>query len=553
VSAEAGPTSSRPDAVQSAAPRAIVLIHGVGNPPPGEFLEGWIAGFQRRDRASWTRSSIVLDRTHYETAHCTSPAAGHTMFEVNWADLQRPLSGIAGIFRHIAQLSIATVRIGTEPSELGATPRPFARAYAWAFFGLVWWSFVPAIVFMLARCTETASIRVTIAVVAALVMSAVTWWLSRYASQLRLGYAWAAGVLALDISRSLKLVSVDDAVALTAMVYVLSQVVMALLLIAAAIERFRDPGLTDDQRFAHLALLWMPYAVLSAVASIAWSVSVSATRLVPGYDLNLYPEWATAFAGGLRYDLRLVEHVTTVAVLLIGVAALLVVLACFRPPRGVPAGLHAQNAFALWLRVSPAILVGAGIGFLASLIWGSRTPLDSTNTVAGIFGYSTLRPLPFLLFFLVPQLRPIVDVIGDVAFYLTPGRLSIRDEAVRRVRRLVEDVAERGLGGLVLVGFSQGAVLGRVGLAESAVQPATLATVGCPIGSLYARFLGWKPAPPLDEGVRWWNAFHEGDFIAGPIPDGAENAPLGPGAHDRYERDEPVLDVVFGGAEGGGG
>jgi len=536
--------------VQPAVPRAIVLIHGVGNPPPGKFLEGWIAGFQQRDPASWTRGSIVLDRTHYETAHCTSPAVRQTLFEVNWADLQRPLGGIVGIFRHIAQLSIATVRIGTEASELGATSRPFARGYAWALFGLVWWSFVPAIVFMLARCTDTASIRVTIAVVAALVMSAMTWWLSRYASQFRLGYAWAAAVLALDIGRSLGLVTLDRVVTLTAVTYVASQVVMALLLIAAAIERFRDPGLTDDQRFAQLALLWMPYAVLSGVASIIWSVSVSALRFVPNYALDLYSLWAAAFVQGLRYDLQLVEQVTTVAVLLVGVAALIVVLAYFRPPRGVPAGLHAQNAFALWLRVAPVLLAGAGIAFVASLVLGSQTPL-APDTVVGIYGYSALRPLPFLLFFLVPQLRPIVDVIGDVAFYLTPGRLSIRDEAVRRVRRLVEDVAERDLGDLVLVGFSQGAVLGRVGLAESAIRPATLATVGCPIGSLYARFLGWTATPALDEGVRWWNAFHDGDFIAGPVPDGAENAPLGPGAHDRYERDEPVIDEVFGGAQGG--
>ena len=531
--------------------RAILLVHGVGNQRRGRFLEDWIASFQRRDRASWTRGSIVLDETHYESARCTSTRAGHTMFEVHWADLQRPLRGVPGVLRHIAQLTIATARIGTEPTELGTVSRPFARGYAWALFGLVWWAFVPAIVFMLSRCTETESVRVTIAVTGALVTAAMAWWLGRYASAFRLGHAWAAAVLALEISRSLGLVSFDGVVALTAVTYVASQLVMALLLIAAAIERFRDPGLTGDQRFAHLALLWMPYAVLSGVVSILWSVSMSALRFVPDYDLNLYSLWAGAFSQALHYDLQLVEQVTTVAVLLIGVAALIVVLAYFRPPRGVPAGLHAQNAFAVWLRVAPAFLAGAGIAFMASLVLGSQTQL-APDTVVFIYGSSALRPLPFLLF-LLPQLRSVVDVIGDVAFYLTPGRLSIRDEAVRRVRRLVEDIAGRGLGDLVVVGYSQGAVLGRVGLAESGIQPATLATVGCPIGSLYARFLGWTAAPALDERVRWWNGFHDGDFIAGSVPTGAENTPLGRGRHDGYTGDELVIDEVFGAADDGRG
>ena len=61
----------------------------------------------------------------------------------------------------------------------------------------------------------------------------------------------------------------------------------------------------------------------------------------------------------------------------------------------------------------------------------------------------------------------------------------------------------------------------------------------------------WTHAPPLGEGVRWWNGFHDGDFIAGPVPGVDEDDPLGPGAHDRYELDEPVIDIVLGAAAGG--
>ncbi|HXS82510.1 MAG TPA: hypothetical protein VN896_07280 [Methylomirabilota bacterium] len=66
-SAATGPGEPGPE--PPARPRAIVLIHGVGNPRPGEFLDAWIAGFQRRDPASWARDAIVLDDTRYEAAH----------------------------------------------------------------------------------------------------------------------------------------------------------------------------------------------------------------------------------------------------------------------------------------------------------------------------------------------------------------------------------------------------------------------------------------------------------------------------------------------------
>jgi len=533
-----------------ARPRAIVLIHGVGSPRPGEFLDAWIAGFQRRDPSSWARDAIVLDDTRYEAGHCNSPAARHTMFEVNWADLQRPLRGIVGVVRHVIQLLIATVRIATENRELRASRRPLAQMYAWALFGLAWWSYVPTIVFMLARCATSTSASVAIVVGASLALAVMAWWLARFAPQFLLGYAWAAGMLALHIGLSLGLVTPAGAVSLTAWAYAASQVLLAVLLAAATVELFRDPELTGDQHFAHLALLWMPLAIMSGVASIIWFASLGALYVVPVLAPEFYGEWRAGFITGLPFDLRLVEYVTTVAVALIGVAALVVVLAYFRPPRGVRAGLHAQNAFAVWLRTSPALLAIAGIVFLVSLLRPATQTLATSTSMLDIYRISALRLLPFLLF-LLPQLRPVVDVIGDVAFYLTPGRLSIRDEAVRRVRRLVKDVAERDLGDLVLVGFSQGSVLGRVGLAESGSRPATLATVGCPIGSLYARFLHWTPAPPLGEGVRWWNGFHDGDFIAGPVPGVDEDDPLGPGAHDRYELDEPVIDIVLGAAAGG--
>jgi len=471
------------------------------------------------------------------------------MFEVNWADLQRPLQGIVGVVRHMIQLLIATVRIATENRELRASRRPLAQVYAWALFGLAWWSYVPTIVFMLARCATSTSASVAIVVGASLALAVMAWWLARFAPQFLLGYAWAAGMLALHIGLSLGLVTPAGAVSLTAWAHAASQVLLAVLLAAATVELFCDPELTGDQHFAHLALLWMPFAIMSGVASIIWFVSLGALNTVPVLTPEFYGEWRAGFVTGPPFDLRLGEYVTAFAVALIGVAALVVVLAYFRPPRGVPAGLHAQNAFAVWLRISPALLAIAGIVLGVSLFLPGKAPAEPMSML-GLYGVSALRLVPFLLF-LLPQLRPVVDVIGDVAFYLTPGRLSIRDEAVRRVRRLVKDVAERDLGDLVLVGFSQGSVLGRVGLAESGSRPATLATVGCPIGSLYARFLHWTPAPPLGEGVRWWNGFHDGDFIAGPVPGVDEDDPLGPGAHDRYELDEPVIDIVLGAAAGG--
>jgi hypothetical protein len=513
----------------------IILVHGVGNPALGSLL----SPAEKVLGGTFTRDDFYIDGIQYPHAMGSSRA---TLSEVNWSDLRRPLAGLKGVLQHIIWLisSMLTVPRSLYPPSLG---RKVLAGYEFGFQAVIVWVLSLPIIGMYLYAARPG-IGYAIAAAGGLVLAMMAWFLGRYWSLYKAGFIWAVVTSALGAWAILN-GKLEFLAFVTARIYVGGQIALGILLFLAGSALMTRRDLTLFQRLGHMGLLYLPFALLSGVGALIWSLSLFGAKYAPQvFDAHKFEKWGNVFTLALHYNLDYVELVFTQLIGAIGILALLLVLLYVI----VRKGRVAQDGLAVLLILMPVLIGIAGFVFFTSLItFHPASPSVGSSEVFRIYLRSAARLLPFLPFTFGP-LGIVLDVLGDVVFFLAPGKISIRDDSERRVEGALNYVSSKGKNDDTVVIFchSQGSVIVRDVLGRFALTP-RLYTVGSPLDSIYERFLGWRPQDFRGQGIDWLNLFRTGDYVGGPI-EGAKNQEIGPGGHTGYWCDPkawtPVLDLL---------
>jgi hypothetical protein len=518
----------------------IILVHGVGNPKLGSLLDP----VAQQVGHKFQRADLILGDRDYPRV----TADGHVteILEVNWADLRRPISGAPGALRHLVWLisSMLTVPRRLCPEEK-FTYKVLA-GYEFVFQAIIFWVLPFPIISMFLYAAKPP---VTIAVTAVGVLGIVTlaWIFGRYWRWYYAGFLWAAiflGFAIFGITHS----ALESTTQIAARQYVGGQLLLGAVLLITGGFVISRKDLKWSQRLGNLSLLYLPFALLSGIGALIWSLSLVAVQKMPQlFDPRRFSKWGDLFTGALHYDLDYVELVFTELISAIGCFALILAFLYFiagRKRRG-----FAQNGFAVLLYVMPILLGIGGWVFGDSFVSWQTHAVDGPR-VLNIYLRSAVRLVPFLPFCIGPM-RIALDVFGDVIFFLAPGRISIRAESEDRFIRALNYVQQSNATGEELVIFchSQGSIIVRDVLGSHQIRSATLITVGSPLDTIYRRFLGWHPSSHMPPNVKWTNEFRTGDYIGGCIADAhANNVEIGPGGHTGYWSDprawNPVIDKV---------
>lgn len=530
-------------------PICLVAVHGVGNPAPGELLELLLkAAAAQGLRGPFRRADCLLEGTLYPAAHGSSRIA--EIYEVNWSDLRRPLRNPIGIVRHLLSLIAAMLSVAADhPSR---PSRSCVAAYRLFFEAFAFWGALFPVLVMLLVVSEPGRPTGVVAALGTAGCLILSYLLGRDHRGFRAGFLWALVFAVAGLWR-LSSPSEESFEVLTtgsSSLYLAAQLGIAAFLNASVVELlFFRRQLTRLQRLAYLALLYLPFSLLSGLGALVWSLSLSAPDQFPAmFSEDLFNRWAESFTASLRYDLGEVEWVFTVAISAIGGLALLVAGLYGLSAKGIligsaAPGKLARDGIGALLVVTPAILAVAGSCFFLDLFERGGTTIENGSRILAIYETSALRVLSFLPFMVGP-LTIVVDVIGDVLFYLQRGPAGIREEAVRRTENLLRYVMTKTDRTIVLLSHSQGTVVVADALRRLPGFSGTLITAGSPIDSLYDRFLGWKLPGTMPPGVRWINLFRKADYIGGDIAS-AENVPLKFGGHTSYWTDKDVWQRVL--------
>jgi hypothetical protein len=161
------------------------------------------------------------------------------------------------------------------------------------------------------------------------------------------------------------------------------------------------------------------------------------------------------------------------------------------------------------------------------------TPTHAQLTA--IYTLSAARILPFLAL-LVGPMRLGLDTAAAVLLYVNrsgPPAVATASEARARLTRLLDHLAGAGAAEVTVLAHGQGARIAVDALARpradgrveagAAAPPPRLVTVGAPLDTLYARFLGLTAPQPAV--AAWWNFHRASDFVGGPIGAGPCNPP----------------------------
>jgi hypothetical protein len=333
---------------------------------------------------------------------------------------------------------------------------------------------------------------------------------------LRAGWAWS---ILLIVSACLKVfgaVSQEMLVAFLTIIYEQLQILAGAILLLAAIELIfkpRESGTTLTHRFTRLAFLYVPLIAISILGP-----------LIVGGTLTLIEdarqkEWSRVFTEALSYSIGSAEVIMGVIVLAIGL--LLAGPIGFFLYRGLP-GKRTQDWLQKWLFITPIFLLANSVLFFLFAYKNApfQIPVIVNWDAIPAYEASSLRVLGYLPL-MAGGLAVILDILGDVAFYLLPGyhHLSVRTKVQSRLRTCIEGVTGQ-IGDLTIIAHSQGSAIAADVLEEIDRTSVRLLTVGSPIDSLYRRFLGVEVGTKLRTSLgqdRWLNRRREDDYVAGNI------------------------------------
>jgi hypothetical protein len=550
----------------------ILAVHGVGSPPLGTILSEIAAREEICNPALYVRTDLLSDGQCFPCA--IGEAHGTRIMEVNWGDLRRPMRTPFGIIRHLVLLMSAMLTVPLALCCDGAAGQKALGVYRAVFETIIFWAVLFPVITMLITTSPTKAIAAAFAGSGAAFLCILAFVFAKFSSWYKAGYVWSIAIVIVGtIAVGLREASFHFLTLISARIYVAAQVLLAALLSVCAFQLlFRRQGLTVEQRLGHLALLYFPFAILSGLGALLWSAALYPSKSLSHlFKQQRFESWGAVFLKGLHYDLRPVEWVFTLAIGLAGTLALSVALRYLLTARAetksrnvrdvehrgkAESGLRAQDGIGFLLYAMPIILAIASCYFVLDFLgyssnavaaWAGRFSFQhgagaSGTEVLDVYRTSALRVIPFLGF-LVGPLTIVVDIMGDIVFFLADGAFSIRREAVHRVASGLRAIALSG-STPIIVCHSQGTVLVREALKGVTEGPLQLLSLGSPMESLYLRFLGWRPSGRTGASLHWINGYRTGDYIGGPIQAANRNVELGAGGHTGYWSDPCVWRIV---------
>jgi hypothetical protein len=518
--------------------KTIVVVHGVG---PAEL--GEIGNVVVKTIAAEWGAGVIARRTLGGDSFQTIQFADgpvQEILEVNWADIRRPAEGFWGVILHFFALLSAWLHLGRANTRLvRGWPSRFSRWYQAFAEAFVIWSPLPML-----TCLWTATHpgwAPVIVFTAAAFTFAFSNRLAKLSGDFGWGRAWAVAIAAGGVA-AWHTEAAWEITKASIHIYAAAQLlatVLALAALAAAI--YANHGESWDRRLAGMAFTYVPYV---AISTLGPALFAAAMALALKGDRGAADRWAAQFTDTLRYDLRFMEYVFASAVAAIGLFLLVGVLRYARESKqpSVPAGQRVQDWFRATLALAPIVLLLVAAAMVVSISRPHRS-LDGAG-VMYVYGLSALRIVPFLPF-LTPTLRIVVDVAGDVAFYLAPHNVGLAIYGVthQRFKNALGCLSSVPDSSLTVVAHSQGSVLALEGLGNFEGR---LATIGSPLGSLYGRFLPaaiWTA--PVPRPGDWLNIYCCGDYIGGPIPE-TRNVAMPLGGHTGYWRDAAAWKIILG-------
>lgn len=511
---------------------SFIVIHGVGNPKPGSVVRSLAQALSGREQARlqgaeepvpWWGGEVLAGNHEFpviRSGHRRAPE----LTEVNWSDLRRPLSTLAGIAKHMFSLMIALLWLGDRGPTGGSSER-FRSASAYRGFvemGLLWGMLLPPYSLLLYGLKGRPMVAVVVLGVVGLVVL-VTARFQRASGFLRAGWIWAGLLTLVGIFALWDHDWACPIVEYLTRSYSLLQALGTVLLIWAAAElvlRRAPRGTTRTHRLVRLAFLYLPLLAISVVGPLLMGLASALLRLTSA-SASRTAEWSRVFSGELPYKVGPAEVIMGSITLVIGL--LLAV------PVGVSilrrsSGRRAQDWIAKWLALTPVLLVANLVLLILFALKQSPLsfPLEFVERWDAIetYRWSALRVVGFLPFFAGP-LTLVLDILGDVAFDVLPEthELSVREEVRERLRCAIDFVG-RDSGDLTILAHSQGSVVAADVLEADEVQDIRLLTAGSPIDSLYRRFLGAHVGKSLRTSVGangWLNVRRPDDYVAGEI------------------------------------
>lgn len=542
----------------------VVAIHGVGVAEVGSIA---VALTPPGHELAFDRSTLVIDRSEYTVLTATQ-GPPFRIIEVNWADILKPRATLAGAVQHLVSVLLGMIAAGDDwYARLRSTPHIWAhptRWFRWFSEAVAGWAILVAWTIMLLVAYPSTYVRVGVLSVSLIALALLTISLSRLSRYFRAGWVWIGLISIIGLSVVIAgsdLYLLEKVSRLSSHLYTVAQQVLALLLTLAVVAVVSVGSRPWIERLTHAAFFYVPFYGLTAVIIV-----LSTAGLIIGEQGPNYEVWEGAL--NIKYDLWLIEIVHTVAVFTIGLVALFIMGRYFhqrwkngRLAEGqlIRSGSVARLSAALLLFVAPLVFSAVGIRYLGSII--DYTFLDprsyqlgQENNILDVYQYSILRILPFIPFMVGPA-ATVLDIVGDVAFFLAPSGWGsgIREQCRTRFGRALKHAwRDLDTDEVVIVSHSQGTVIALDAIQSSpdgAGKPTRLITLGSPIDSLYGTFL--RSAVRLRTHdlpewlVTWVNYYRADDYIGGPIAGVASEAPIGPGGHGNYWKEDRVRSAIL--------
>jgi hypothetical protein len=529
-------------------PLIIVLIHGVGDAKRGAIVSDFcdalkkIGPVPRFRQENWFIGRFPYARLVGDGVRFAGREL-RELIEVNWADVMRPGDGNAGLLRHVVNLFFALRDLSLSPKT---NPSAIARLIA-----RIHWSFMDVVGLWGALLTMGAMLLGS-------VKGGWTSWLVIIGGALLFGFGgelaaktgrkqykwgWMAAVLfsavgihyvfGLDGNPTLLVKG-------SALFYTVCQMAVVITLSAAFFSALIFGGGKWAQRIARGSFLWLPFVLGTNLLVLLWLTLVAFAQTLTGYS-----SWSIIYTAALPYNLWIAEVAMMTAEVFAFVVVPLFGLAAYSFGwgrllfRDSTRGQIAHHMLEVFLTAAPFALAAS----LGVILWKGVPANNADNhDILSIYGWSALR-MPALLVLLIPGIRTIVDVLGDVLFHIQPdgSKLSSRQYTRERLRMLLTQLRNREPNlALVVVAHSQGSVISWSLLHEEGRLADLLITMGSPLSTIYARFLGAEFQRPFTLVTQSHNLYRDGDYIGGVVNGFQKNVPIGPGVHTDYWSDEIV-------------
>lgn len=543
-------------------PKAIITIHGVGQSKSGDVARDVAKAC---DFSKQSATTIQIKQHQY--TEITDERTGNCVIEVNWADILRADSSMAGTLRHLCYIVTSMLDVACtnlhESRILGLT-ESFLPWYRCALLTLTPGAVLFTIATAIAVCVPDNLIRTLVLVFLVLVSTYIVRWLCLLGEHLQWLWLWV-GLVAFT-----SLIAIPAPIPPEHYLMMLSSdlrgfgflVVLPLLLLSmleCLIRGLRESR-SKSSIVAHLGMVLIPFIAMNGLMTLLSFVWLSLLPQGAAYNAWEAAIWKNTMP---RETYALAESAATWIIGGLGILAILLgVIGFVTKRKGFEhnvnlRGRGAQDGIAVFLFVAPIIIV-----FLVSFWAWLRIEqpmhdiglftIPNGGDILSVYKNSVLRIIPWVLWIIGP-LSLVLDIIGDVVFYLQPNvnhpaaiAQRCRDRLAAALDYADSEYGKKGYDQVVFA-HSQGTVIA-ADLRASGQLKCSLVTAGSPIDSLYQRFLckDKSTGSTLVEAASWVNLYRDGDVIGGPISGlGSSNRPFGSGGHSNYWSDSKIKDYLL--------